>query len=164
MKHHKIVSIEEIINLLHDFKNNIKIIFTNGCFDMFHAGHAQLLAELRQETENYSVVIVGVNSDKSVKLNKGDSRPIIPQEQRAYIVANHEEVDWVFIFDEKTVEKYLELLQPDYWCKGGDYTEEDLHPLERAAIGAATFKSIPFLEGVSATKIINDIASLQKST
>jgi rfaE bifunctional protein nucleotidyltransferase chain/domain len=165
MNHHKILSFDELNLLIKNQKNNRPtIIFTNGCFDLFHAGHSQLLSQLRENTIQESLVIVGVNSDKSVKLNKGEFRPIIPQEQRAYVVANHEEVDYVFIFDEQTIEKYLKLLQPNYWCKGGDYTEEDLHPLERQAKGAAIFKSIPFLEGVSATKIINKILSLKQES
>lgn len=164
MNHPNILPIEKIVRIVNAERHKYSIVFTNGCFDMFHAGHAKMLRELRLHSRSNSLVIVGVNSDRSVKLNKGDRRPIIPQEQRAYIVANHEAVDYVFIFDEKTIEKYLEILQPDYWCKGGDYTESDLDPLERAAKGQTIFKSIPFLQGVSATKIINDISSLQKSS
>jgi rfaE bifunctional protein nucleotidyltransferase chain/domain len=153
MKHKKIVSFEDLLYQID--KSNLA--FTNGCFDTFHAGHAHLLSSIKQLTPEGSKLIVAVNSDKSVQLNKGPSRPIIPEAQRAYLVACHESVDSVFIFDEKSVETYLRLLKPAFWCKGGDYDLSSLNPLEKDAAENTQVLFIPLLKGLSSTNIINKI-------
>ena len=132
-------------------------IFANGCFDLFHAGHAHMLNNMKSMCSLNSKLVVGVNSDKSVRALKGSQRPIIPQEQRAYIVACQEAVDYVFIFNNKTVSKYLKELQPDFWCKGGDYNTIKIPNRELNARGRALIKPIPFLDNVSTSGIINKI-------
>tara|TARA_Y100000004_G_scaffold968_1_gene1299 strand:- start:1774 stop:2280 length:507 start_codon:yes stop_codon:yes gene_type:complete len=163
MKHKKIVSFEEIkqerLFAKELEKCGIKkfFIFTNGCFDLFHAGHASLLDSMKSACSLNSKLVVGINGDASVKSLKGSSRPIIPAKQRAYTVACHEAVDYVFIFNTKTVSKQLKELQPDFWCKGGDYDEELLNKSELKAKGNAILKVIPFVENISSTDIINKI-------
>ena len=132
-------------------------IFANGCFDLFHAGHASLLYGMKNACSLNSKLVVGVNSDSSVKSLKGDNRPIIPAKQRAYTIACHEAVDYVFIFNTKTVSKHLKELQPDFWCKGGDYDEDSLNKSEMRAKGPAILKVIPFVENISTTDIINKL-------
>ena len=132
-------------------------IFTNGCFDLFHAGHAGLLNAMKNACSLNSKLVVGINGDSSVKSLKGDDRPIIPAKQRAYTVACHEAVDYVFIFNTKTVAKHLRELRPDFWCKGGDYDEDSLNKLELKAKGNTILKVIPFVEDISSSNIINKI-------
>jgi len=158
MNHPKIVSSKTII-----YQAQIqgkRVVFTNGCFDLFHAGHAHLLQSIKQELTDDCVLVVGVNGDKSVKKNKGPDRPIISQEQRAFLVACQESVDYVFIFNEKTVESYLKHFKPWRWYKGGDYSITTLDPEERLACGQTEVRFIPFAEDISATKIIEKIKKI----
>ena len=155
MNHAKIVSIEK---LLCDFDFG-EIAFTNGCFDLFHVGHAKLLNDIKSALPLGTKLIVGVNGDISVKKNKGKDRPIIPEAERAYLVACHEAVDYVFIFNEKTVQKYLKRLKPRFWYKGGDYNLSSLSNFEKDACKATEVLFVPFTEGVSSTNIIKKIKS-----
>tara|TARA_R100000231_G_scaffold22927_1_gene21724 strand:- start:1718 stop:2215 length:498 start_codon:yes stop_codon:yes gene_type:complete len=163
MKHKKIIPFKDIIRERLFAKELEKcgikkfFIFANGCFDLFHAGHASLLYSMKNACSLNSKLVVGVNGDSSVKSIKGKNRPIIPAKQRAYMVACHEAVDWVFIFNTKTVKTQLKELQPDFWCKGGDYDENSLDKSELKAKGSAIVKFIPFVENTSSTKIINKI-------
>jgi len=166
MKHKKIFSFEEIKQERQIAREleacGIKkfFIFANGCFDLFHAGHAGLLSSMKNACSLNSKLVVGINGDSSVKSLKGDNRPIIPAKQRAYTVACHESVDYVFIFNTKTVAKQLRELQPDFWCKGGDYDEDSLNKLELKAKGNTILKVIPFVEDISTTTIINKVRCL----
>ena len=163
MKHKKIITYKELLQerkMARDIEAfGIKkfFIFTNGCFDLFHAGHASLLSSMKNAFSLNSKLIVGVNGDASVKSLKGESRPIMSAKQRAYTVACHESVDWVFIFNTKTVAKQLKDMQFDFWCKGGDYSEESLNKSEVKAKGDTILKFIPFVENISSTAIINKI-------
>ena len=98
-----------------------RVVFANGCFDVLHAGHVRYLQAARQQGD---VLVVGVNSDRSVAALKGPERPLLPAEARAELVAALEPVDYVVIFDELTVEALLSELRPDVHCKGPDYTAE----------------------------------------
>ena len=163
MKHKKIISFEEI-KREREFAREVEkcgikkfFIFTNGCFDLFHAGHASLLNSMKSACSLNSKLIVAINGDSSVKKLKGEGRPILSAKQRAYTVACHEAVDYVFIFNTKTVAKHLKELQPDFWCKGGDYDESSLNKSEVKAKGSAILKVIPFVENISTTQIINKL-------
>ena len=104
MNHPKIVSLKEILyNITSD-----PIVFTNGCFDMFHAGHAHMLKSIKRSAPLDAKLVVGINSDESVRANKGPHRPIICEEQRAYLVACHESVDSVSLAQTS----YSEILDP----------------------------------------------------
>jgi len=163
MKHRKIISFEEI-KRERQFARELEkcgikkfFIFTNGCFDLFHAGHASLLYGMKNSCSLNSKLVVGINGDASVKSLKGEGRPILSAKQRAYTVACHEAVDYVFIFNTKTVSKHLKELQPDFWCKGGDYDENSLNKSELKSKGLAILKVIPFVENISTTDIINKL-------
>jgi rfaE bifunctional protein nucleotidyltransferase chain/domain len=110
-----------------------------------------------------SKLVVGINSDSSVKSLKGEGRPVLSAKQRAYTVACHEAVDYVFIFNTKTVSKQLRELQPDFWCKGGDYDEASLNKSELKSKGSAILKVIPFVDNISSTDIIKKIKTISSS-
>jgi D-glycero-beta-D-manno-heptose 1-phosphate adenylyltransferase len=97
-----------------------QIVFANGCFDLFHVGHVRYLEGARQQGD---VLVVGLNSDHSVQLLKGEGRPLLPEDARAELLAAMECADYVVIFDDLTAEKILRDLKPDVHCKGTDYTE-----------------------------------------
>lgn len=101
-------------------KEGRKIGFANGCFDLFHVGHVRYLEGARQQG---GVLVVGVNSDRSVRQLKGEGRPLLPEDARAELLAAVECVDYVVIFDDLTAENLLRDLRPDVHCKGTDYTE-----------------------------------------
>lgn len=96
------------------------IVFANGCFDLLHVGHVRYLEGARRQGD---VLVVGVNSDRSVRQLKGNGRPVLPEEARAELLAAMEAVDYVVIFDNQTAENILRDLKPDVHCKGTDYTE-----------------------------------------
>ncbi|MCX7926352.1 MAG: D-glycero-beta-D-manno-heptose 1-phosphate adenylyltransferase [Fimbriimonadales bacterium] len=112
-----------------------KVVLTNGCFDLLHVGHLRYLQEARRLGD---LLVVGVNSDDSVRQLKGESRPIIPERERAELLAGLECVDYVTIFDEPTAVELVNLIQPTYYAKGGDYTEQDL-PESEAVIAHGGF-------------------------
>jgi rfaE bifunctional protein nucleotidyltransferase chain/domain len=100
-------------------RNGSRIVFANGCFDVLHVGHIRYLEGARQLGD---VLIVGVNSDRQVAIQKGSGRPIMPEAERAELLASLESVSYVTIFDEPTVEELLLALKPDVHAKGTDYT------------------------------------------
>jgi rfaE bifunctional protein nucleotidyltransferase chain/domain len=100
-----------------------RIVFANGCFDVLHVGHVRYLEAAKELGD---LLIVGVNSDEQARKLKGDVRPLLPQDQRAEIIASLEAVDFVTIFDEPTVEDLLLVLKPDIHAKGTDYTEDSV--------------------------------------
>ncbi len=131
-----------------------RIVFTNGCFDLLHAGHIYALTQAKAFGD---VLVVGVNSDASVKRLKGTKRPILAEHERALILAALEVVDYVSIFDEDTPRDLIVLLQPNILVKGGDWNVE-------AVVGKAEVESwggkvvlIPYQEGRSTTSIVERI-------
>lgn len=125
------------------------IAFTNGCFDLFHAGHLHVLSQAKKLCDELHV---GINSDKSIMALKGPFRPIIPEDQRLEIVSACKYVDRVYLFDEPTPKRLIEMIMPDIVVKGGDYQPQDV-------VGAHIAKVVivPLLPGISTTKIIKDI-------
>ena len=99
------------------------IAFANGCFDVLHVGHIRYLQDAKKEAD---VLVVGVNSDDSVRELKGEGRPVMPAAERAEIIAAIEGVDYVTIFDERSPARLLGVLKPDVHCKGTDYTAESV--------------------------------------
>lgn len=133
-----------------------KIVFTNGCFDILHAGHASMLNESKELGD---ILIVGLNSDESVKLLKGQDRPINNQDERAYLLTSICAVDHVIIFDDYSVLNLIKFIKPNIITKGGDYTPEQL-----AEDGGNFMKEIggklviiPITKHTSTTKIIKKI-------
>ena len=135
-------------------ENGKKVVFTNGVFDILHIGHLTYLEEARGLGD---VLIVGVNSDSSVKKNKGDKRPINPEKNRAEMLLGLKFVDFTVIFDEKTPENLLDLLKPDIHVKGGDYKKEDLPETEIVEKNGGEVKILSFVDNISTTEIINKI-------
>lgn len=120
----KIIDEYEIKNIVEKIKaDGKKIVFTNGCFDILHAGHVRYLKAAR-DLGDY--LILGLNSDQSVRALKGPSRPINTQEDRAEVISALSAVDYVVIFEEITAEKLVAHIKPDIYAKGGDYDIEDL--------------------------------------
>ncbi len=147
-------------SIVRELKNqNLKIVFTNGCFDIIHRGHVEYLNKAKKLGD---VLIVGINSDESVKKIKGDKRPIIPLYSRAYILDNLKAVDFVVPFDEETPIELIKIIKPDVHVKGGDYKEEDLPEAEIVKGYGGEIKIIPLIEGYSTTKIINWILNKYK--
>lgn len=129
-----------------------KIVFTNGCFDILHPGHIHLLTTAKQYGD---ILVVGLNSDTSVKMLKGESRPVLDEDARAVILASLEVVDYVVVFSEETPLELIREINPDILVKGGDYRiEEIVGSKYMATIGGRTY-SVPLLEGFSSSKLID---------
>ena len=147
---HKIKDIKALSEIIKRLKKEgKKIVFTNGCFDIIHAGHVQYLREAKALGD---VLVVAMNSDSSVKRIK-PGRHIVPQEQRAMVLSALEMVDYVTVFNEETPYETIRALQPDVLVKGGDWRVEDI-------IGNDIVKevySLPYREGLSTTSIIEEI-------
>lgn len=131
-----------------------KIVFTNGCFDILHHGHIHLLNNAG-EIDHPVLLIVGLNSDDSVKQLKGDNRPINKFEDRALLLANLYVVDYVVGFNELTPEELIKIIQPDYLVKGGDYNEEQIAGADFVKSYGGKIVIIPLLENYSSTVVIN---------
>lgn len=129
-------------------------VFTNGVFDLIHPGHLTYLAQAR---ELGGRLIVGINSDESVRRLKGAERPIMPQEARAQLLASLFFVDGVVIFEEDTPLKLITRLRPDVLVKGGDYTEDQIVGAPEVRAYGGTVKVLPFVDGYSSTNIIDKL-------
>lgn len=145
----------ELELLCKDWKNEgLKIGFTSGSFDLLHAGHVEFLETAKSHCD---ILIVGLNSDDSVNRYKGKNRPIVPQQERATILASLESVDYVFIFDERRNHTNIEKLQPDIYIKAGDYTVDKLTSKETLDLYGGEALLIPIKTKVSTSKIIEKI-------
>lgn len=133
-----------------------KIIFTNGCFDILHVGHTRYLAESKRLGD---ILIVGLNSDSSVKRLKGDSRPVNSEPDRAEVLSALESVDFVSIFDEDTPYELIKCLIPDVITKGGDYNPDDVVGADIVRANGGEVIIINFVEGKSTTSVINKMKS-----
>lgn len=119
----KIFDESKILKIVEKAKRSKKkVVFTNGCFDILHSGHIRYLRESRMLGD---MLIIGLNSDESVRRIKGERRPINSQENRAYLLEALEFVDYIVIFNENTPERLVRKIKPDYYTKGGDYSTYD---------------------------------------
>ena len=134
-------------NLIHK-----KIAFTNGCFDIIHAGHVKYLEKARSEGD---LLIVGLNSDVSVKRLKGENRPLNNEVDRATVLSALKSVDYVILFEEDTPKELVDELLPDVIVKGGDYTVDTIVGAEKVIANGGKVVVVPLLEGRSTTNIIN---------
>lgn len=133
---------------------NKKIVFTNGCFDILHIGHARYLNAARELGD---FLIVAVNSDRSVKSIKGQDRPIMNQDERTEMLAALQSVDMVVIFEEDNPLKVIEYLMPHILVKGGDWKEEDIIGGDVVKAAGGEVKRIPFVSGSSTSGILKKI-------
>jgi rfaE bifunctional protein nucleotidyltransferase chain/domain len=133
-----------------------RLVFTNGCFDLLHAGHVRYLRQARGLGE---ALAVGLNSDRSVRELKGEGRPVNAEEDRAEVLAALGCVDYVVIFDGKRATDVLSTVRPHLYAKGGDYTPDSLDPEERAALEKAgtEIRILPLVPGRSTTSTLGRI-------
>jgi len=134
-----------------------KIVFTNGCFDILHHGHLDLLA---RAASFGNILIVGVNTDSSVQRLKGPSRPVTNEQDRTFQVASLLCTDAVCLFDEDTPETLIKLLKPDVLVKGGDYTIDKIVGADFVQNNGGSVEIIPFVTGYSTTSLIERIQRL----
>lgn len=133
---------------------NKKVVFTNGCFDILHVGHLRYLNEAKKQGD---VLIIGVNSDASVKRLKGETRPINNQFDRAEMLSGLKAVDYTVIFEEDTPEELIATLKPSIHVKGGDYKKEDLPETKIVESYGGEVRILSFVEGKSTTNIVKKI-------
>jgi rfaE bifunctional protein nucleotidyltransferase chain/domain len=136
-----------------------RLVFTNGCFDLLHVGHVRSLAEAKGLGD---VLIVGLNSDGSVRRLKGEGHPLVPQEERAEVLAALEAVDYVVIFEEETAERLLSLLQPHLYVKGGNYTLETLPEAPAVLRYGGEVRILSLTPGVSTSSLIDRLRAQKK--
>jgi rfaE bifunctional protein nucleotidyltransferase chain/domain len=129
-----------------------KVVFTNGVFDLIHAGHIDYLSKAKSLG---NVLIVGLNSDNSVKQIKGNKRPILKQEERAFILSNLKPVDYVVLFNEETPEKLISELIPDVLVKGADWSLDEIVGKDIVEKNGGVVKNIKFVNDQSTSKIID---------
>lgn len=155
-----IKTLDEIIVIRVQFQDqNKKVVFTNGCFDIIHAGHIDYLSKAKALGD---VMIVGLNSDDSAQRIKGKKRPILKESERAFILTNIEHVDYVVIFDQDTPEQLIAKLIPDILVKGADWDIEDIVGKDIVLANGGEVKTITFVNEQSTTKIIDIILERYK--
>jgi D-glycero-beta-D-manno-heptose 1-phosphate adenylyltransferase len=148
----KIISQEALKSYLSIWKfQERKIVFTNGCFDILHRGHIEYLAKA---SELGHILIVGLNSDRSVRSIKGDSRPIQDEASRALILAALHFTSYVVIFDEDTPYELINLVKPDVLVKGSDWKAEDIVGYDIVKAKGGSVATIDFVPGYSTTNIV----------
>lgn len=156
----KIKELEDLVTICDKLRAESRsIVFTNGCFDIVHSGHAKYLEEAASLGD---VLIVGLNSDASVKRLKGDSRPINNQDDRAVVLAAMASVSYVVIFTQDTPYELIKALSPDILVKGGDWKEEQIVGSDLVLARGGSVKSLSFVPGRSSTAIINSIMQESK--
>ncbi len=140
-------------------RQNKKVVFTNGCFDIIHAGHVDYLIKSKSFGD---VLIVGLNSDDSVRRIKGDKRPVLGQEERLFIISNLKPVDYVTLFDEDTPLKLIETIIPDILVKGADWDIDKIVGKDVVFSHGGEVKNVEFVNDQSTSKIIDSILKKYK--
>ena len=152
----KILSRAELIIRRREWKDNgRRVVFTNGCFDLLHPGHIRLLEQARALGD---VLVVGLNSDASVRRLKGDGRPLVAEGERAEVLAALAAVDAVTIFAEATPRELIAALLPDVLVKGGDWGPDQIVGREEVEAAGGRVVVVPYLEGFSTSALIAKIA------
>ena len=151
----KLKTVEELLPLLAILRSSgRKIVFTNGCFDIIHTGHTRYLAKARSLGD---VLIVAVNSDASVRMLKGEKRPINPEAERGEVLGALEAVDFVVFFSEPDPYRIISELQPDVLVKGGDWVPDNIVGASEVRGWGGSVHSIPFLHERSTTALLKKI-------
>jgi D-beta-D-heptose 7-phosphate kinase/D-beta-D-heptose 1-phosphate adenosyltransferase len=154
-------TLEEIKSIRKKLKEeNLKVVFTNGCFDLIHAGHVDYLSKARALGD---VLVVGLNSDISVNRIKGDKRPILLENERAFILSNLKPVNYVIIFKEDTPAQLIQELIPDILVKGADWPIDKIIGKDIVEANGGEVKTIEFINNQSTSKIIKSILDKYKS-
>jgi D-glycero-beta-D-manno-heptose 1-phosphate adenylyltransferase len=156
----KILTLEQLPEWRADMRRRgRRLVVTNGCFDLLHLGHVTYLEAARNQGD---ALLIGLNSDASVRQLKGPDRPLNSEQDRAAVVAALESVDAVCIFEEPTATRFLSVARPDIYVKGGDYTLETLNREERQAVQqvGGRITVLPIVPGKSTTALLKRIAAL----
>lgn len=157
MNSSKQLSLNELLAQVSKWKSQgEKIVFTNGCFDVFHAGHAFILNTAKTFGTK---LIVGLNSDASVTNLKGSSRPINKEQNRVYVLSSLEAVDAVIAFDDATPLELIKAIQPEVLVKGGDYVAENIVGAKEVLANGGKVEVVPLVDGLSSSKIIEGLKS-----
>ncbi len=152
----KILARDALIIRRRQWKDNRRrVVFTNGCFDLLHPGHLRLLEQARAEGD---VLVVGLNSDASVRRLKGERRPLVPEAGRAEVLAGLACVDAVTIFDEDTPRELIAALLPDVLVKGGDWSPDKIVGREEVEAAGGRVVVVPYVEGYSTSALIAKLA------
>lgn len=148
-------NLAELVEIRNELKRQKKtVVFTNGVFDILHAGHVDYIAKAKEKGD---ILIVAVNSDSSVRRIKGELRPIVPQHERAFIISSLKPVDFVVIFEEDTPHEIIEKLVPDVLVKGADWTIEKIIGRDIVEANGGKVETIKFINEQSTTNIIKTI-------
>lgn len=151
----KLKTWEEISSIIKELKSqNKKIIFTNGCFDILHSGHVQYLAEAKELGD---ILILGLNSDSSVKRLKGNDRPINNEGERAVVLSALCSISYIVVFEEDTPYMLINHIKPDALVKGGDWKPNDIVGSDIVSSYNGEVKSLSYIDGKSTTDIINKL-------
>ncbi|MBU1099923.1 MAG: D-glycero-beta-D-manno-heptose 1-phosphate adenylyltransferase [Bacteroidetes bacterium] len=157
MKEFSIPTLDEIINHCKKYKSEKKrIVFTNGCFDILHSGHVDYLSKAKAVGD---ILIVAINSDESVRRIKDEKRPILNENDRAFLVQNLKSVDHVFLFNEDTPAKVIKVILPDVLVKGADWDENNIVGRDTVVNNGGSIERIDFVSQLSTSKIIDTILS-----
>ena len=151
----KVKSLDELKSITVQARRNGKtVVFTNGCFDLLHRGHVHVLRKAKALGD---ILVVAINSDGSVKAIKGPNRPVLPESDRAELVAAMEMVDYVALFDEPDPYKMIAAIRPNVLVKGGDWGPEEIVGADIVKQDGGKVAVIPYLKGFSTTAIIERI-------
>ncbi len=152
---HKIKTFNQILQARNQLREQgKKLVFTNGCFDILHVGHVRYLNKARSFGD---ILVIGVNSDRSVREIKGKGRPIMPELERAEVLAAIASVDYVFIFDDSTPQRIIDAIVPDVLVKGADWDISDIVGRATVEKAGGIVCNIALVEGSSTTQIINKV-------
>ena len=151
----KIINRDRVSQIIDDLRRKgKKIVFTNGCFDLLHVGHLRYLKQAREEGD---ILILGLNSDRSVRELKGEARPLFPQDERAELLAALSMVDYVVIFDERTPLDLIKEIRPDILVKGGDWRREDIVGGDEVEASGGRVVVVPEIPGRSTSNLVDEI-------
>lgn len=151
----KILDWPALLNQVQTWQSQgLKVVFTNGCFDIIHLGHVDYLEKARQKGDK---LVLGLNTDESVQRLKGTLRPIVPQQARARVLAAFEFIDGLTFFEEDTPLRLIETLQPDILTKGSDYTIENIIGADFVLKNGGSVETLDLVEGFSTSNIIEKI-------
>ncbi len=154
-----VLPLKKLLPILRRLKKQGKqIAFTNGCFDLLHIGHLTYLEQIKRRAD---ILVVAVNADASVRRLKGPGRPLVPDRERARLVAALKPVDWVTLFPEATPLKLIRAIRPDLLAKGGDWTRERIVGREIVESYGGRVVVIPYVAGRSSTRLIEQSCRLR---
>jgi len=152
------LNITELLIKIKDWRSaGLSIVFTNGCFDLIHRGHVEYLNKAKSYGDK---LILGLNSDLSLRKLKGENRPYINEEDRAYILSNLRAIDAIIVFEEETPLNLISIILPDVLVKGGDYKIEEIVGKEVVEKNGGKVVTVPFVQDKSTTNLIRKIQSI----